>query len=342
MTVAFKYFEVPTGEIYACDLKEGALEFVSVGDYGKERNIKADFLGITRHLNGVDDGEVLPLSEKWVITISTQHGCSMDCKFCDVPLVARGRNVSKENLDFQVITAIKNHPEVTHTKRLNIHYARMGEPTFNPDVLEHATTLKHSVANLLSADTVHPVVSTMMPRKNKNLEGFLQEWVQIKNEVYSGEAGLQLSINSTDNEQRAHMFSNNTMCLEDIAVLVQDLPRPVGRKYALNFALADNSIVDAAKLAKLFDPDNFMVKITPIHNTKTAGTNNIATACGYDSFTPYEDVETRLKSEGFDVIVFVPSKEEELGMITCGNAVLSGRQPANATYKTIRLLPHRD
>lgn len=65
-----------TGKIYVDT--EHRLEFLTVGDYGKENNIKADFLGLTKEINGVD------LSKKWVATISTQKGCPMNCKFCDV------------------------------------------------------------------------------------------------------------------------------------------------------------------------------------------------------------------------------------------------------------------
>jgi 23S rRNA (adenine2503-C2)-methyltransferase len=34
-------------------------------------------------------------------------------------------------------------------------------------------------------------------------------------------------------------------------------------------------------------------------------------------------VEEALKNEGFDVIVFIPSKEEDESRITCGNAILA-------------------
>lgn len=78
-----KKIVVPTGEIYTAIGEKGMLEFLTVGDYGKNANIKADFLGITRDLNGVPNGEPMPLTEKWVITISTQYGCSMGCKFCE-------------------------------------------------------------------------------------------------------------------------------------------------------------------------------------------------------------------------------------------------------------------
>lgn len=53
----------------------------------------------------------------------------------------------------------------------------------------------------LVAKTVHPVVSTMLPKANNKLRNFLQVWCSIKNEFYNGEAGLQFSINSTDDEQ---------------------------------------------------------------------------------------------------------------------------------------------
>lgn len=119
-----KKIVVPTGEIYTAIGEKGMLEFLTVGDYGKNANIKADFLGITRDLNGVPNGEPMPLTEKWVITISTQYGCSMGCKFCDVPKVGIGRNATFNDLKGEVLTAIKQHPEVKHTKRLNIHYAR--------------------------------------------------------------------------------------------------------------------------------------------------------------------------------------------------------------------------
>ena len=45
-----KEIKVPTGEIYTAKGDKGALEFLTVADYGKDANIKADFLGITREL----------------------------------------------------------------------------------------------------------------------------------------------------------------------------------------------------------------------------------------------------------------------------------------------------
>lgn len=326
---------VPTGEIYVAHGDKGLLEFLTVGDYGKDANIKADFLGITRELNGVPNGEVQPLSEKWVVTISTQYGCSMKCKFCDVPKVGEGRNATYNDLINQITTALKCHPEVPATKRLNIHFARMGEPTWNNEVLHCARDIRKAIRPFVGRSLVHPVVSTMLPKANKNLIPFLQEWVDIKNYDFRGDAGLQFSINSTNDEQREYLFSGNSLSLAEISEIGKLLPDPIGRKYALNFALSDETIIEADKLAELFSPHKFMVKITPLHKTDACKDNGLQTSGGYDYFTPYKDKEKALIKVGFDVIVFIPSYDEDNGLITCGNAILSGSEIK--THHTVEL-----
>lgn len=317
--------KVPTGNICIAQGEKGKIEFLSIGDYGKDLNIKADFLGLKDEINGVPNGDIMPLEEKWVITISSQYGCSMMCKFCDVPKVGHGLNATKNDLTNQVINALKLHPEVLSTKRLNVHYARMGEPTFNFNVIEHAKGLLKEVRPYINRSHVHPVVSTMLPKRNKRLMEFLQDWCEIKNYNFRGSAGLQFSINSTCDKQREEMFSGNSLTLDEISEIGKWLPDPVGRKYALNFALADYYELDAQKLVNLFSPNKFMVKITPLHLTNNCVENNIVTTEGYEYYTPYKPAEEALKKAGFDVLVFIPSKDEDESRITCGNAILSNR-----------------
>jgi 23S rRNA (adenine2503-C2)-methyltransferase len=99
-------------------------------------------------------------------------------------------------------------------------------------------------------------------------------------------------------------------------------------------ALGDDSIIDGKVLASMFDPRKFMCKITPLHRTNSCEANHIQTSGGYDSFVPYKKVEEDLKANGFDVIVFVPSYDEDNGLITCGNAILSGKKPTSS-YKEV-------
>lgn len=324
-----RHLKVPTGDICVARGAYGPLEFISVGDYGKEANLKADFLGLTKEIDSVPHQELMPLSEKWVITISTQYGCRQHCRFCDVPRVGAGRNATLGDMQGQVIAGLHLHPEIKHTNRLNVHFARMGEPTWNPAVLDMGKWL-HEHIN--PEYTVHPVVSTMMPRGNEWLKTFIHTWMRIKNRRYGGNAGLQLSINSTDTDEREWMFRGEALPLHVIHDIMHGVV-PVGRKITLNFAIADYTI-DAGYLADLFPPEFYICKLTPMHKTATAEANDIRTDDGYCSFYPYRQYEQDLKDAGYDVIVFIPSMEEDLGRITCGNAILSGTLP-EVDYKEL-------
>jgi len=323
--------KVPTGNILIVDGENGQLECLSIGDYGKAKNLKADCLGLYNEINGVPHGNMVPLEEKWVITISTQYGCSMGCPYCDVPKVGPGKNATLLDLIRQVNTGLDLHPEVKGSSRLNIHFARMGEPTWNPNVLEAARRFRSIADNFY----VHPVVSTMMPKNNQWLKVFIHEWMSIKNDVYGGNAGLQISLNSTDEEQRKFLFNNNSLTVPEVARVMAGM-EPVGRKITLNVALAADTIVDPAVLLKYFDPRNYIVKITPMHETHACKANDLHTPEGYDKYQPYKPLEEALKSAGYDVLVFIPSIEEDEGLITCGNAILSGSVP-RAEYEELRV-----
>jgi 23S rRNA (adenine2503-C2)-methyltransferase len=332
-----KKHTLPTGYLFTSMCSNGELETLSIGDYGKAHNVKADFLGYTRKLAGVPNAHCMPLSEKWVVTLSTQYGCPMRCNFCDVPNIKFKGNASFLDLKLQLYHAIGLFPSVGYTERLNVHFARMGEPTFNTDVWKFAEWLYDAKEEIqveagLRTEVIHPVLTTSCPKSLAALTSRLKDWCHLKNEVFNGQAGLQFSINSTSNAQRDHMFQGMACSLEAIAAIGDRfLPRPIGRKYCLNFAYASGNEVDGSRLASLFDPEKFMCKITPIHNNNACRENSIETVEGYKSYAPYEEPEESLKAAGFDVLVFIPSLDEEDGLVTCGNVVLGGSQLRTTT-----------
>lgn len=321
-----KEFKTRTGAIY-CDTDK-QMEYLFVGDYGKENNIKADFLGYTKEINSVPHRDV-DLSEKMVVTISTQKGCPMKCAFCDCPKVKFGGNLSRKELAEEVANAIR-FSKCRYTKRFNLHLARMGEPSLNArNVLDFLLYDLRDIVNMqMKTDVIHPVFTTMMP-KSIGLWGMteiLDEFCSIKNIDYDGEAGLQLSINSTDDAQRDELFRGRSLLLGEISTIARLLPTPKGRKYTLNFPVTNKTILDPVKLSRLFDKDKFIVKITPIHETREANANGIQTPDGYYKHDVYRQFEQPLLKEGWEVIVFIPSKEEDSDRITCGNALLSIEQ----------------
>jgi 23S rRNA (adenine2503-C2)-methyltransferase len=307
--------KVPTGDILVVTGAKGRLEMLSLGDYGQSVNLNQN--------KPVPDGlPLMPLTDKWVVTVSTQYGCGMGCEFCDVPKVGGGRNATFGDLTGQILTALSLPGVPDHTHRLNIHFARMGEPTWNPAVLDCGKWISEHLGD---AYNPHPVVSTMMPRRNEWLKTFIHTWMRLKNRVYHGNAGLQLSINSTDEGERARQFNGNACTLLDIADIMRGVV-PVGRKITLNFAVAGYT-VDPDVLLRWFSPEWYIVKLTPMHKTATAISAGVKTEGDYTTPEPYMVLKERFERAGYDVLVFIASNDEDAGRITCGNAILSGTVP---------------
>ena len=312
--------ETHTGKIITdTDLN---LEYLYVGDYGKENNIKASFLGYDKRINEVKHHDV-DITDKLVVTVSSQKGCPMNCNFCDCPKLGFKGNATLPELVTEIMSGVALSG-IKHGKRLNVHYARMGEPTFNPNVITSAEYIAKMLGDEnsdVTFDEYHPVVSTMMPKANKNLREFLHRWVET-GFVYGGEDGfgLQFSINTLDEDDRNAMFRNRSMSLQEISDVIRELPMPKKRKYTLNFAVTSKSNLDVDLMNKYFDKEKCIVKITPIHETVEAVDE------GYEivkDFDVYEKFEQPLVDDGWDVIVFVPSKEEDADRITCGNSLIA-------------------
>lgn len=315
-----KITETHTGKIVTdTDL---TLEYLYVGDYGKENNIKASFLGYDKRIDKVEHKPV-DITDKLVVTVSSQKGCPMNCNFCDCPKLGFKGNATLPELITEIMSGVALSG-IKHGQRLNVHYARMGEPTFNPNVITSA----EFIAQMLMSEnsdvtfgTYHPVVSTMMPKSNKNLKEFLYKWVKT-GFVYGGEDGfgLQFSINTLDENDRNEMFRNRSLSLQEISDIIKELPYPKKRKYTLNFAVTSKSNLDVDLMNKYFDKEKCIVKMTPIHETVEAVDE------GYEivhDFDVYEQFEQPLVNDGWDVIVFVPSKEEDEDRITCGNSLIA-------------------
>ena len=251
----------------------------------------------------------------------------MKCNFCDCPKFGFKGNASLPELISEITTAI-SLSGIKHGKRLNVHYARMGEPTFNPNVIYSAALIGNMIITMgLGFDEYHPVVSTMMPKSNKNLIEFLNNWIQT-GFIFGGKDGfgLQFSINTLNEDDRNDMFRNQSLSLQEIGDIINELPMPRKRKYTLNFAVTSKCNLDPKLMDKYFNKEKCIVKITPIHETVEAINEGYEIVTDFDV---YEKFEKPLVEDGWDVIVFVPSKEEDSDRITCGNSLIALQEESN-------------
>lgn len=96
---------------------------------------------------------------------------------------------------------------------------------------------------------------------------------------------------------------------------------PGDRKITLNFALAQNMPVDPQVLLQHFDPEKFLIKITPLNPTYQAVENNLSSYIDpHVSDNGYEIVES-LKKTGYQVIVSIGELEENLIGSNCGQYI---------------------
>ena len=234
--------------------------------------------------------------DSWSLSISTQRGCPLSCTFCDVPLFGFYGNATTEELQRQLELALNYYANTDEIRKpFYLHYARMGEPTFNPNVLDFTA---NTLPKLIKAT---PTLLTMLPNSNSNLTQFLQDWTTIKNQLYNGNAGLQFAINSTSDSQRNKMFNNASLSLQEISKLSTKLPTPLNSKYTLSFIVNKETVLDPVTLNQLFSKDKFQIKIAPVHETKSTKQNQIKTLKENDTLSVINTFKQILEEQDWEV-----------------------------------------
>lgn len=251
--------------------------------------------------------------EKWVLIISTLHGCPVDCLFCDAGGNYKGR-ISYDDLLFQVDYLIREfYPDLNvPSKKFKIQFARMGEPSFNHNVLK----LLEDLPLLYSIPGFIPSLSTIAPRGTNS---FFNRLLEIKKSKYPLSFQLQFSLHSTDKIQRDQLVPVRKWEFDEMARYGKRFFDPGGKKITLNFALSTVSIIDPNLLIRYFNPDFFIIKLTPLNPTLKAAGNKLLSL-----ITPENShyiIIDQLKNKGYEVILSIGEWEENLIGSNCGQYV---------------------
>ena len=256
-----------------------------------------------------------PRDEKSVIIISTQFGCPVGCLMCEAG-DNFGGNLSAEQMLDQVRFVLRRRPEALQTGKLKVHFARMGEPALNRRAVLQALEQLPEVA---PSPALMPCIATVAPAGS---ERFLAELAQVKQRLYAGgRFQLQLSINSTDAATRRRLIPTPLLELEAAAAAVAPFFAPGDRKVALNFALARGVAVDPELLAARFDPDRFMIKLTPVNPTDRSQAHGLDTVLCAEHPAATDELARGLRGHGFDVIVSIGEPDEIAIGSNCGQLV---------------------
>lgn len=253
--------------------------------------------------------------EKRVLMVSTQFGCPVGCGMCDAGAMGFHGNLTADQMMAQIRRAAAGWgglPAWKHPK-LKVHFARMGEPALNPAVLE---ALERIPAELGWPGFL-PSISTVAP-DTPQAEAFLERLPGIKDAHYrGGRFQLQFSLHSTSPEARARLIPAPVWGLGRVAAYGRRFVRPGDRKVTLNFALPRGERLGAEKLAALFDPACFLVKVTPVNPTAAAEGSGTAFVWNEAPALLKEDAAA-LEAAGFDVILSPSAPEEIAAETSCG------------------------
>jgi len=285
-----------------------------LGTYGKE---EIAILYIAKY-----QGEILefvesvqpPITreEKWVLILSTLYGCPMKCLMCDSGDYYHGY-VTKKAMIAQLDHMIsKRFPDKKiNVQKLKIQFARMGEPSLNPDVIPLLSELPY----IFNAPGLLPCVSTVAP---KNTEDFFNQLIKIKNNLYpNGQFQLQFSLHSSNPSERKKWIPRDIWSFTEISEYGERWFSEGDRKITLNFAVAEDSIIEPTKIAEFFSPNKFLIKLTPINPTNKAVMLELNSGITEDNKHDLK-LAKRFRSLGFEVIVSIGELEENKIGSNCG------------------------
>ncbi|MBS3819687.1 radical SAM protein [bacterium] len=249
----------------------------------------------------------IPKEKKWVLLVSSMFGCPVKCRFCDCGIEYNGK-LSYAQLLAQIDYLVdKYYPDrFVPVEKFKIQFARNGEPAFNENVI----TVLQDLPFIYEAPGLMPSFSTIAP---KGTDNFFRDLIEVKNRFYPQKFQMQFSIHSTSEKYRDWLMPVKKWDFEEISNYGKDFYGPGDRKITLNFALSEEAEVDIDKLLRHFDPNMYLIKITPVNPTYSAKENKIIS---HDKY--FSELIEKLKEAWYDVILSIGELEENHIGSNCG------------------------
>lgn len=282
----------------------------------------------------------IPREKKWVLIVSSMFGCPISCKMCDAG-GNYGGMLTKEEIISQVsYLVMRRFPDGrVPIPNFKIQFARMGEPTLNPAVLDAMVGLPEE----FDAPGLHVSLSSVAP-DSKRVRDFFEKLIDVKERLYpDGRFQLQFSIHTTDAAKRDELIPTKKWSFDDIAAYAERFSSPEDgdKKVTLNFAPAAGYPIDAKVVRKYFDPGMFVIKLTPLNPTVRSHEASLRSAIDpVDDATSSRFVDA-FRDEGYDVILSIGELEENRIGSNCGQFIQRALTASGRPEKSYALEEYR-
>ncbi len=204
----------------------------------KDKTIKSAF---SLHDGKVVEGVLIPTPKRMTACISSQVGCSLDCKFCATAQLKMMRNLTPDEIYDQVVALNNQAKENYNIPLSNIVYMGMGEPLLNyKNVMESI--------RLISS----PEALGMAPRRiTLSTSGVAKMIAKMADDQVK--FNLALSLHVANNEKRSKLMSiNDSNPLEMLADALKYFHEKTGLRITYEYIIFkdfNDDLSDAKELA---------------------------------------------------------------------------------------------
>lgn len=277
----------------------------------------------TVYVARLDDGEYIefvesvqppiPRSEKWVLIVSTLRGCPVKCPICDAGK-AYGGILTAEEILWQIDQLVLGrYPDRTiPVPKFKIQFARMGDPAFNPEVID----VLEALPGIYDAPGLLPSISTIAPG---GCDEFFKGLQRVKDRLYSnGMFQMQFSLHTSCENRRRELIPAVTWSFEKMSLWGSDFRKSGDRKISLNFAPVKGYPLDPEVISDIFPTEDFMIKLTPVNPTNSSIRSGMKGTIDPDDQGKADDLIRRFRKAGFDTILSIgETRENQIGS-NCG------------------------
>lgn len=214
---------------------------IDATQYSADGTIKTRFRTHEGHLC---EGVLIPTDERKTACVSSQIGCSLNCKFCATGYIDRKRNLNFDEIYDEVVLINQQSERVYNKKLTNIVFMGMGEPLLN-----YKSVLK-AIDKITSPEGL-----AMSPRRiTVSTAGVAKMIKQLGDDKVR--FNLALSLHAANDSKRNEIMpineSNNIKVLiEALNYFYQQTKNEITFEYIL-FKNFNDSLKDADELIKIF------------------------------------------------------------------------------------------
>ena len=221
--------------------------------------------GTRKWLIKLDDGNLvetvyIPENNRGTLCVSSQVGCTLNCKFCHTGTQKLVKNLSTEEIVSQLMIArdqLKDWTANENRKISNIVFMGMGEPLYNYDSVKQAVEIFSDQEGIkLSTKRITLSTSGIVPQ--------ILEWGKEVDTV------LAISLHATNDKLRDEIVPiNKKYPLEELIQACRDYPRSRNsRRITFEYVMlkgVNDSLDDAKALVDLIDGIPAKINLIPFN-----------------------------------------------------------------------------